>query len=134
MTYEKGYGATQTSGGLSPRQKGTFLYGGNQTQSSLYGSGGGGGWYGGGSGYGYGATGGSGSGYASSLFIKSKILSGCSEIPSFYDGELTTGHAGNGVAKVTFLGHCAGSYNKQKIIIPSTLLFIFICQIKIEDD
>ena len=102
--YKKGEGGKQDKGGESVQQNGSFGYGGNQTYSMNYGSGGGGGWFGGGSGLAYGATGGGGSGYVSPFFKQSQLISGCSLIPNFYCLHCkVTGHIGDGAARITLL-------------------------------
>ena len=125
--YKGGGGGKDNVGGSSDAQKGDFGFGGNQTIYKKFGSGGGGGWHGGGSGISNGASGGGGSGYASTLFIRSQLLSGCSEIPNFYnEDEKVAGHYGSGCARITLITNCSVKIKTEfHILIHFILIVIF---------
>ena len=126
-SYEKGGGGKRDLGGSSEIEEGRIGYGGNQTTSDFYGSGGGGGWFGGGAGRSHGASGGGGSGYASSQFIKSQLLSGCVNIPNFYQiGTTIKGHYGSGCARISLFPYCSCKNQHAINISYSTLYILFI--------
>ena len=126
-----GQGGTQTSGGIratSTAQSNTHTdgsfgaggVGGYMTNNNYGSGGGGGGWYGGGGGNSRSGSGGGGSGYVYTESTASSYPSGCLLNSNYYltsasthagntsftspTGTAETGHAGNGYAKITYIG------------------------------
>lgn len=126
---QEGSGGKSDKGGISNIEAhyGKLLYGGNQSVSGHYGSGGGGGYYGGGAGNYYGASGGGGSSYADPNYFSSFVtIPGNVTSPNFYTGKREEcGHRGSGAIRITPLGlnTCHGK-NKS---VPSILFYIFVC-------
>jgi len=112
-----GYGGTQTAGGASKIEVGSFGQGGNaSTKTETRGGGGGAGYYGGGSGYKYGAAGGGGSGYIANnnLYDKYMVCYNCETSEELNTKTNSTTNVsenptsdyakiGNGYAKITFI-------------------------------